>query len=171
MCNFSTVLQILTTCVHQDIDETYEPEREQIRDSRRIFLEDMGDHVRHTTKGQKGRKIVYERKNMVLNGFRFQCKIVYERKNMVLNGFRFQRKIVYERKNMVLNEFQFEKLIMGSSFLIDIDGVATIGDAQGTLKRAHFPFPLPSSGIFHLHRFVQGSIDARQIGLLSYVLG
>jgi len=96
----------------------------------------MGDHVRHTTKGQKGRKIDYERKNMVLNGFRFQHKIVYERKNMVLNGFRF------------------EKLIMGSSFLVDIDGVATIGDAQGTLKGTHFPLPLPSSGIFHSHRFI-----------------
>jgi len=118
------VLQILTTGVHQNIDETYEPERKQIKDSRRIFLEDMGDHVRHTAKGQKGRKIVCERKNMVLNGFWFKCKIVYERKNMVLNGFRF------------------EELIMGSSFLVDIDGVTTVGDTQGTLKGTHFPLPL-----------------------------
>jgi hypothetical protein len=29
---------------------------------------------------------------------------------------------------------------------------------------------LPSSGIFRSHRFVQGSIDAKQIGLSSYVL-
>jgi hypothetical protein len=72
---------------------------------------------------------------------------------------------------MVLNEFRFEELIMGSSFLIDINGVATIGDAQGTLKWTHFPLPLPSSGIFRSHKFVQGSIDARQIGLSSYVLG
>jgi len=134
LCNSFAVLQILTTCVHQDIDETYEPKREQIRDSWKIFLEDMGGHVWHTAKGQKGRKIEYE------------------------------------RKNMVLNEFQFEKLIMGSSFLVDIDNVATISDAQGTLQRTHFSLPLPSSGIFRSHRFVQGSIDARQIGLSSYVL-
>jgi hypothetical protein len=78
---------------------------------------------------------------------------------------------VYERKNMVLNGFWFEELIMGSSFLVDIDDVAIVGDVQGTLKGTHFPLPLPSSGIFHLHRFVQGLIDVRQIGLSSYVLG
>ncbi len=96
----------------------------------------MGDHVRHTTKGQKGRKIEYEKKNMVLN------------------GFWFQRRIVYERKNMVLNEFWFEELIMGSNFLVDIDNVVTISDAQGTLQRTHFSLPLPSSGFFCSHRFV-----------------
>jgi hypothetical protein len=90
----------------------------------------MGDHIQHTAKGQKGRKIVYERKNMVLN------------------GFWFQRKIMYERKNIVLNEFWFQELIMVSSFLANIDGVATIGDAQGTLKRTHFPLPLPSVEFF-----------------------
>jgi len=69
-------------------------------------------------------------------------------------GFDFKCRIVYERKNMVLNEFRFEELIMGSSFLIDIDNVATISDAQGTLQRTHFSLPLPSSGIFRSHRFV-----------------
>jgi hypothetical protein len=105
LCNSFVVLQMLTTCVHQNIDETYEPKREQIRDSWRIFLEDMGDHV-------------------------------------------------WEKKNMVLNELQFEELIMGLSFLVDIDNVATISDAQGTLQRTHFSLPLPSSGIFRSHRFV-----------------
>ncbi len=58
----------------------------------------------------------------------------------------------------------------GSSFLADVQSVATVGDAQGTFEQTHFLLLSPSSGTLSSHRFIQGSIDARQIGLSNHVL-
>jgi len=58
----------------------------------------------------------------------------------------------------------------GSSFLADVQGVATVGDAQSTFERTHFLLLSPSSGTLSSYRFIQGSTDARQIGLSNHVL-
>jgi hypothetical protein len=78
---------------------------------------------------------------------------------------------MYGKINMVLHEFRFKKFSRGSIFVLDVDVITTIGDEQGTFKRTLFAFLSPSNGIFCSKRFIESSIDARQIGLSSYVLG
>jgi hypothetical protein len=58
-----------------------------------------------------------------------------------------------------------------SIFVPDLDIITMIGDAQSTFKRTHFAFLLFSSGITCSQRFIENSINARQICLSSCILG
>lgn len=80
-------------------------------------------------------------------------------------------KIMYVKINMMLHKFRFKEHTRGLIFVPDMDVIVTIGDEQGTFKHTLFAFLSSSNEIFCSQRFIESSIDARQIGLSNYVVG